>query len=61
MVEIMVIAYLVLGYWAVGKTIYANKIMIGDFFSIFLRRVVFGLILGWALIPIALIRCIFHI
>ena len=26
----MIIIYLILGYWAAGRTIYANKILIGS-------------------------------
>ena len=53
---VLIIVYMILGYWATGKTIYANKILIGTTGSIFVQRVVTGTILGWALIPIAIIR-----
>ena len=54
------ILYLFLGYWAAGRTIYANKIIFttapfGFSFSKFMA----GMFLGWILIPIALIRAIF--
>ena len=39
------ILYIVLGYWSVGQTIYANKIII-------------GLMFGWVLIPVAIIKCL---
>lgn len=58
---ILVIVYAVLGYWACGRTIYANKIRIGTASNLFITRLVLGLALGWILIPVALIRCIFHI
>lgn len=54
---VLLIAYMIAGYWAAGQTIYRNKIIIeykfGDFF---VQRVIMGGILGWALIPIAIIR-----
>lgn len=56
----LIILYIILGYWATGKTIYANKVMIGSWGGIFLTRFAFGFFLGWALIPWALIKCIFH-
>ncbi len=59
---ILLILYLVLGYWATGKTIYKNKILIEfEFGAIFCKRVLMGAIFGWILIPIALLRAIFHI
>ena len=60
--EILFIIYLVLGYWATGKTTHANKIFIGyKIGGVFGERMAFALILGWALIPIALIRTILGI
>ena len=53
---ILLIIYMILGYWATGKTIYADRIMIGTWNAIFLRRVIMGTILGVVLIPIALIK-----
>ncbi len=59
---ILLIVYLVLGYWATGKTIYKNKILVEfELGAIFCRRVLMGAIFGWILIPVALIRVIFHI
>ena len=58
---IILIAYMWAGYWATGKTIYANSMLIGTWNGIFLKRVIMGTILGWILIPLALIRMIFGI
>lgn len=52
----LIFVYMIVGYWATGRTIYANRILIGTGQSIFLRRVVMGTILGWILIPWAVIR-----
>lgn len=61
METILILAYVVLGYWAVGKTIYANKIRMGTLSNIFLTRFILGCLLGWILIPFALLRSLFHI
>jgi len=59
--SILAILYLVLGYWATGKTIYANKIVIHAFGELFIQRLIWGMLFGWILIPVALIRVIFKI
>lgn len=56
--EILALIYMILGYWATGKTIYANKILIGKWNVIFIQRFIWGLLLGWAIIPVAIVRCI---
>ena len=53
---LIILLYIVLGYWSTGVTIYANSIMIGTSEGIFIKRCTMGAILGWALIPIALIK-----
>ena len=55
---ILLFIYMVLGYWATGRTIYANKILIGAGNNIFLQKVIMGTLLGWALIPVAIIKMI---
>ncbi|MBM6722410.1 hypothetical protein [Pseudoflavonifractor phocaeensis] len=56
---IIIIAYFALGYWAAGQTVYANKIRIGTWSNLFLTRLIIGFLLGWILIPVALIKKIF--
>ncbi|MBQ7922375.1 MAG: hypothetical protein IJ325_07350 [Clostridia bacterium] len=56
---ILLIAYVVLSYWAVGQTIYANKIRFGTWSDLFLTRLILGFILGWILIPVAVIKKFF--
>ena len=55
--SLLLIPYVIAGYWATGKTIYADKIVIysqpGEFFF---SRLLYGLFFGWALIPWALIK-----
>ena len=53
--DIKFVIYLVLGYWATGKTIYKDKILIGTSKGIFFQRLAMGFILGFILIPIAII------
>lgn len=56
---ILLIIYWGVGYWAVGRTIYANKIVFGAWNEIFIQKMILALILGWLLIPLALIKSIF--
>lgn len=51
----VILIYMVLGYWATGRTIYKNRILIGTANGIFLERLIMGTLLGWALIPVAII------
>lgn len=53
------IIYLIAGYWATGMTIYANKIVIHTWGALFLQRVILGMLLGWILIPVAIIKLLF--
>lgn len=54
---LLLILYIVLGYWATGKTIFANKILVSsDVLSIYFERAFMGILLGWILIPIAIIK-----
>lgn len=57
---ILIVAYALLGIWAANRTIYANKTFI-EFKpgAVFIRKFTVGLLLGWALIPIAIIKTIF--
>lgn len=47
--------YLILGYWATGRTIYRNRILIGTGQAIVYQRLAMGFILGIILIPWAII------
>lgn len=51
----MILIYLVLGYWSTGQTIYRNRILIGTNQGIFMERLITGAILGFILIPIAIV------
>lgn len=55
---IILLIYMAAGYWATGRTIYANHILIGDGNAIFGRRLIMGFLFGWALIPWAIIKLI---
>lgn len=56
---ILIVLYMVLGYWAAGKTVYRNYIMIGDIHSITAKKFATGFVFGWILIPIAIIMALF--
>ena len=56
---ILLIIYAILGYWAVGQTIWANKIVFGQWNVIIVQRLLLGCILGFILIPLAILKAIF--
>lgn len=61
--EILLVVYMIAGYIAAGKTIYANTIVFGGLEGLgnhFIEKVVVGLLLGWILIPVAIIKAIFR-
>ena len=43
---ILFFVYMALGYWATGRTIYANSILIGKGNTIFMRRLIMGTLFG---------------
>lgn len=53
---IFFVVYWVAGYWAVGQTIYANKIVIYSGNTLFIKKAGIGLFFGWILIPVAIIK-----
>ena len=48
------IVYLILSYWAAGKTVFANSVRVGTFSALFLQQITVGFLLGFILIPLAL-------
>lgn len=57
---VLIVLYGILGYWAAGKTVYRNYIMIGDIHSIIAKKLTTGIFFGWILIPIAIIMLLFE-
>ena len=56
---ILLILYIIAGYWATKKTIYANKVVIySGFGTFFIQRLIMGTVLGVVLIPWAIIKTI---
>ena len=53
--ELVFILYMALGYWAVGEVVYRNMTRVGTPTSLFLSRVVLGTVIGFIVIPIAVI------
>ncbi|MCI8980744.1 MAG: hypothetical protein HFE52_08795 [Clostridia bacterium] len=56
---IILIIYMILGYWAVGRTIYANKVVIYTGTTFMAKKIGLGLFFGWILIPIAILKLFF--
>lgn len=57
--EILLIIYIIAGYWAAGKTIFSNVGWFGDgWTTLFIWKLVVGTIIGFILIPIAIIKVI---
>lgn len=47
---------MIAGYWAANKTIFRNTVFIEfSFGDAFMKKLVMGTILGWILIPVAII------
>lgn len=53
---VLVIIYLVVAYWAAGVVIYENKIVVHSFGQLFLQKLIWGMFLGFILIPVAIIK-----
>ena len=57
--EILLIIYIVAGYWAAGKTIFANVGWFGDgWTTLIIWKLVVGSVIGFILIPIAIIKTV---
>ena len=52
----IIVIYAIAAYWAVGQTIYANKIRIGTYKDLFFTQLIIGIFLGFILIPVAIIK-----
>lgn len=54
---VLVLIYCAAGFWATKWTIYYNKVVV-EFqpMALFSKRLLYGILLGWALIPAAIIR-----
>lgn len=50
----LVLLYVVAGYWAAGVVLYENKIVFHRFGELFMQKLIFGTLLGIILIPIAI-------
>lgn len=53
---ILLFIYFVVAYWAVGETVYANRIVIGTWSRIFLEKFMVAFFFGIFLIPIAIFK-----
>ena len=48
------ILYAILGYWAIGQTLYSRYICVGTLSNLFITRLILGCLFGIVLIPVAL-------
>lgn len=46
--------YVIAGYWAAGVVLYEGKIVFYSFGQLFMQKLIWGAILGFILIPIAI-------
>lgn len=56
MIEILIIVYVIAGFWAAGVVLYENKIVVAVPGALFIRKLLFGILLGWIFIPIAIFK-----
>lgn len=56
MMGILVVVYLIAGYWAAGVILFENKVVIHTFGGLFMQKMIWGTILGVFLIPAAIIK-----
>ncbi len=54
--EILLLIYLIVGYWAAGVIFYENKVVIHAFGALFMQKLILGMFLGIILIPAAIIK-----
>ncbi len=53
---IIFIIYIAAGWWAANRTIYANRVIFGQYLNILVQKFFVVFLFGWLLIPIALIK-----
>lgn len=57
MESILVIVYIILGYWAANKVWYSKRVyLVSDGGKFFVQKMVVAIFLGWILIPVALVQ-----
>jgi hypothetical protein len=54
--EVLLLIYLIAGYWAAGVIFFENKVVIHAFGALFMRKLILGMFLGIVLIPAAIIK-----
>ena len=56
----MLLIYMALGYWAYGYMNEGKIYIYSQVGGLFMHKLIMGTILGWALIPLAIIKLIFR-
>lgn len=54
--SILLIIYIAAGWWAANRTVYANRVVFGQYTTILMQKFMVALLFGWLLIPVALIK-----
>ena len=57
---VLLLIYILAGWWAANRTIYANRVIVGQWNAIAIQKFIVALFLGWILIPVALIKLFFR-
>lgn len=56
---ILLCVYVAVSIWATNRTIYKSYVFFGTPFTVFSKKLLPSVLLGWLLIPIALLKAIF--
>ena len=56
---LLIIIYWIAGYWAYGVMVYEGKIVICKEGELFMKKLGGGLMLGWLMIPLAILKRLF--
>lgn len=54
--SILFFVYIAAGWWAANRTVYANRVIFGEYLTIMMQKFIVVLLFGWVLIPVALIK-----
>lgn len=52
--QIIGLVYIIVSYWAVGKTYYKDRMIYGDKVNRFIKKLTVGIFIGWFMIPKAI-------
>lgn len=62
METVLLIIYAAASYWATNKVLYEGKVVFySSAYVHYMKKFLIGMMFGWILIPIAILKCIFQI